>query len=128
MSKIRYREAGSLYLNIQGHDATPLTALLEEHGVENGGAIATYSGGAQYFIEVFDWIAQHPEQVKAICAVLVALVSRVNRCSVKAIVEGKQIEINNLSEKSATALGKELSKGPVQQITVDLRAADDEQD
>lgn len=46
--------------------------------------------------------------------------------SVKAIVEGKQIEINNLSAKNATALAKELSNGPVRQITVDLRAVDDE--
>lgn len=120
MTKIRYREPDSLYLNVQGIDHTPLTNLLEEHGVKNNGAALTFSGEMQAFIEILDWVEKHPVLLTEICAVLVALINRYHRASIKYTVGGQPVEITNISQKSAIEIANDLQQGPVQNILVDL--------
>ncbi|MBJ7581599.1 hypothetical protein JHD42_10825 [Aeromonas veronii] len=120
MSQYRLNEPGSLYLKIQGKDHTPLTDLLKEHGIQNNGPVMTFSGGAQFFVEILDWTAQNPVQVGEICGVLIALINRFRGSSIKYTVDGKSVEVNNISSKSAVELAKDLNKGPVSRIIVDL--------
>ncbi|EQB2599470.1 hypothetical protein [Aeromonas salmonicida] len=120
MSQLRFYEPGSLYLNIHGNDHTPITDLLKEHRIQNNGPVMAFSGGAQFFVEILDWAAQNPVQVGEICGVLIALINRFHGSSIKYTVDGKSVEVNNISSKSAVELAKDLNKGPVSSITVDL--------
>lgn len=51
---------------------------------------------------------------------MIALINRFRGSSIKYTVDGKSVEVNNISSKSAVELAKDLNKGPVSRIIVDL--------
>ncbi|MFR9700877.1 hypothetical protein ACL00O_00085 [Aeromonas sanarellii] len=121
MKKVRYKEPESLILYVRGNDHTPLTNLLKDLPIEANPPIPFFSQGAQYFIEIFDWISKNPVQVGEICGVLIALINRYSSASLSYRVGDRTVELNNISAKSAISLAKELREADVRDIYVDLR-------
>lgn len=120
MNDFRYKEPESLILYVRGKDHTPLTNLLKGLPIEANPPIPIFSQGAQYFVEIFDWISKNPVQVGEICGVLVALINRYSNASLTYQNGDKVVEVNKISAKSAIALAKELREADVRDICVDL--------
>ncbi|MBL0571910.1 hypothetical protein JD522_00450 [Aeromonas hydrophila] len=120
MNDFRYKEPESLILYLRGNDHTPLTKMLKELPIEVNPPVPIFSQGAQYLVEIFNWVSKNPVQVGEICGVLVALINRYSNATLTYRNGDRVVEVNKISAKSAIALAKELREADVRDIYVDL--------
>lgn len=120
-NKFRCNDFNSLFLYVKGKDHTSLTVLLEQRAIDMGQPVPLFSTGAQFLIEVFDWVSQNPVQVTAICTVLVELIRRHPQASLSYTApDGSKTELTNIRTKDAISLEKELRDARTRSIQIDL--------
>ncbi|MDX7924072.1 hypothetical protein SJS82_19280 [Aeromonas media] len=120
MRKFRYKEPESLILYVHGNDHTPLTDQLKELPNEGKFPIPIFRQGAQYLIEIFDWITKNPVRVGGGCGGLIALINRYSDANLSYRNGDRVAEVNKISVKSAIEFAKELCEADVRDIHVGL--------